>query len=599
MRKKRETHEDEDDSYLLQRLMKAKNISETGMDQIKLIACFQDKIKELLHCRDIADTLKTQLCVEKESNRKLKEENEFLKSESEARFLSYSSEASAFSGRYQSSSSTFSNHKKTNIPKDYSELKEKNQNLKDQIKELKQKIQILKTENDKMTHDDEKKKQEENNLQIDYNKILQEYETMKQEKENLKEMNENKHKDNEKILQENEKLKKENESLYAENANLYQENEKLKQQVEDKSIDFQKQSNDLQKQSNDYEKQIIHLQNKIDRRNKMIETFKITENERLENIGLLEKKFIEKNKKVAIYQQIVDRQIHFGQQQQLRCVFCRILAERFKEIDNAISNLHGSLTGHKESGLQSIILAITFCLRWRNEKFRKNMNIEPESLLYYASNKRLPLLAKLCDIQSIFSQLTNSLSNTKEELNKSLLQNMSSKRDYFEMENIIEQSQTGCKNLQTQVKVYKTMIENMNEEMALLIKPEKFQDLLMKNSNLQLKIDSLIEKCHQLELEIVEKNKEVMKAKSLQRIAEEQHELDVENIKVEQQEVQKHKDSVEILTTKLMGRSKDLLSYERMIYAVQPKVLSRSSHSNAIDELPPDFTKADINPKFL
>ena len=231
----------------------------------------------------------------------------------------------------------------------------------------------------------------------------------------------------------------------------------------------------------------------------------------------------------------------------------------------------------------------------------KKIPFDQNSLMVFTSNQHTPFGLRVDTILKTFKSLTSELANTKEKLIQNLHTTQKVSHNLNEVSSELNMNKDKYKVFQDQIKFYKSKIANMNEEVSSLVSPDKFKEVLQKNSDLEIQIDKLNQKIEELEEKINEKNNEVNEYRNKYQKAEFLREIDLSQKDDDKKQIDQQKMEINALNVRLKNQSKDLLSYERMSSNINKTFFIRQNpiYANHYDTLEPDFTKENINPKFL
>lgn len=346
-------------------------------------------------------------------------------------------------------------------------------------------------------------------------------------------------------------------------------------------------------QESQAKEQCMQLKNQIEKRNK---TSSNTKKEQKKDTRVR----IRVDKSVQLIHGLNTKDLNFEAQQRVRARFCRIISEKSNQVNHSIANLYFVLTGNQNNQMRPLILSMVFIVRWRNIKIKK-IPFDQNSLMVFTSNQHTPFGLRVDTILKTFKSLTSELANTKEKLIQNLHTTQKVSHNLNEVSSELNMNKDKYKVFQDQIKFYKSKIANMNEEVSSMVSPDKFKEVLQKNSDLEIQIDRLNQKIEELEEKINEKNNEVNEYRNKYQKAEFLREIDLSQKDDDKKQIDQQKMEINALNVRLKNQSKDLLSYERMSSNINKTFFIRQNpiYANHYDTLEPDFTKENINPKFL
>lgn len=354
--------------------------------------------------------------------------------------------------------------------------------------------------------------------------------------------------------------------------------------LEDQVISLKEENQNLKEL---IEKQNLHYKKKIESKNKVISALQSELNKFSSNQNKRDKcvHFESTNQK-------------FEEQRKIRKYFCYAISEISKQMSNSISNLYYSLTNNKNTIIRPLILSVLFSIRWKNIK-KKNLQFDKFSLMAFASSKLIGFDSRIDNIYNAFKSLTDELVKVKKQLQQNIKSSKKILHNFNETERKLNINQNKYQDFQRQISFYKSKISELNEEMSSMITSEKFDEIIKHYTSINLENDKLKANIEILEQKLEEKDNEIFECKKMCQKAEVQHKIDIDQQKEDQNKINSQRIDIGLLNVRLKNRTKDLLSYERMGSNMNKKLFEKQIPPQPDDEIQYDFSKENINPKFL
>ncbi|KAK8892378.1 hypothetical protein M9Y10_029604 [Tritrichomonas musculus] len=310
-------------------------------------------------------------------------------------------------------------------------------------------------------------------------------------------------------------------------------------------------------------------------------------NEQNENIRELEMKLLDVN-------DAYKRATRFASQQKIRSIFARTIAKNHSFLINKISELHDVMFESEPQTFRPFVLMAVFLIRWfKIKQHTISSDFDEVSLLSFSASPKLSFSQKIDKLQSKYVELTTDLINSK----KSLIE-FQQKVDSLQA--TIDQNEANTEGQRNELAAAKDTIESLKEysnsiqeELALAIPPEKFEETLTKVTYLELEIDSLSLKVKKLNEEMEDKDiliqdlSREIKANDFIKESKEEEIKDIRKIS----EDRCHE--IEVLRAKLKDKTKELLALERLIHQTNPLLLNSVTLKDENQE------QNNINPAFL
>lgn len=291
---------------------------------------------------------------------------------------------------------------------------------------------------------------------------------------------------------------------------------------------------------------------------------------------------------------VYEKEKQFAPQQRIRSFFIRRIAQNYSFLVDKLSNLHNVMFEPEKQELRPLVLMSIFLIRWLKIKQHTISNDFDEiSLFSLSSSRKITFLEKIDQIQSKYIELTNDLINSK----KSLIEYQ---QKVESMQNVIDQNEANTEGQRNELKAANDTIDalreysnSIQEELALAIPPEKFEETLTKMTDLELEIDCLSQKVKKLTDEMEDKDiliQDLTREIKANDYLKESKEAEINDIR-KISENRCHE--IEVLKAKLKDKTKELLALERLIHQTNPLLLNSTSVADENQE------QNTINPVFL
>lgn len=284
----------------------------------------------------------------------------------------------------------------------------------------------------------------------------------------------------------------------------------------------------------------------------------------------------------------------FEPQQQIRLFFVRTMSKNHSFLIDKISHLHNVMFESEQQALRPLVLMSVFLIRWFKIKQHTISNEYDElSLFSLSSSPKITFSEKIDQIQSKYVELTTDLINSKKSL-------IDYQQKVESMQNMIDQNEANTEGQKNELIAAKNTIEalkeysnSIQEELALAVPPEKFEETLTKMTYLELEIDNLTSKVKKLTDEMEDKDiliQDLTREIKANDFIKESKDAEIKDIR-KISENRCHE--IEVLKAKLKDKTKELLALERLIHQTNPLLLNSVSVSDENHE------QNTINPAFL
>jgi DNA repair exonuclease SbcCD ATPase subunit len=293
-----------------------------------------------------------------------------------------------------------------------------------------------------------------------------------------------------------------------------------------------------------------------------------------------------------------ERVRHFAEMQKVRFEFARAVAASQHTMAAGLCGLHQALTGEEDGSLRRLILAVVFLQRWRHFPKSPRINFHGSSLAAFAASQGTKSgEEKLAGIEQMFAALTDDLRAAKQNVTDDhiAMKELQDKFRDIDAESVALQMET----VQKQMAQYKRRIKDLIAANAEMVPPDRFQEILARATEGDLANDHLSALVKVKDDEIRRQAGVIKEATTDLQKAELRHDADVQEVERMKSEVEEHQTEIEVLTSKLHDRTKDLLALERLNTYKPPGAFSKESGRGSKGEADPMFTSPRINPRFL
>ncbi|EAY05146.1 hypothetical protein TVAG_151330 [Trichomonas vaginalis G3] len=250
-----------------------------------------------------------------------------------------------------------------------------------------------------------------------------------------------------------------------------------------------------------------------------------------------------------------------------RCALALNMSQR--EITNAVSKLHTSITGKTENNLRPIALSLFFITRWRRiaQHRTPETEIDPMALVAFSSSNGHSTLLKIDAICKSFIGLTNEVVSIKAKLARSQEKRQAMKQIIIDQQTASEQGYAKLKREKQVAVLLKERMKELQKEMSLLISSERAEELRTRITELEVENDKLTSENQEMDETINEQAAAIDKLSAQLVEAEASKNYSGKEVERLKQLASKREKEAEVLDARLKEKTRDMLALER--YAVQ------------------------------
>lgn len=275
---------------------------------------------------------------------------------------------------------------------------------------------------------------------------------------------------------------------------------------------------------------------------------------------------------------------YFSDQQRIRSQYSKIISANLHNVIVMINQLFTAITGHSETQLRPLLLSVLFLNRWK--KLRpSNTDFDQSSLVSFVSIPKRSIETKLQTVNEIFLTLSNDLLQEKSKRQRLKTKFNTLKQEIISSGGEYETCQEQTKKAKIELKFMEKRMKDFQKETAILIKPDKYQEVLTKNTEFEMEIVNLKDEIESMKTDIEQKSAILKELTRKFKEYELRHEKDEDEIRYCNKIIEDKNMEVELLNAKLSERTKELLALERItainddLAVEEPKIISKINPS--------------------
>ena len=278
----------------------------------------------------------------------------------------------------------------------------------------------------------------------------------------------------------------------------------------------------------------------------------------------------------------------FTEQQKIRMLFAKTITQTHTNVITKLRKLHSTVKSESdEPVLRPLIVSVALLIRWsRLYQHTTSTAYDSMSLLSFTRVPSFSFDGQVDSIIQKFGESVKEIVSLKEQMREEMDKSKQLKNEIAELTTIRGDGKTEIETLRMTLETQKERMAKLQEELALAVPPAKMQEVITKNTGLELELDSQKEEVRILQQALNDKTLKLNQMSLEVKEKDAEAEARMEELQELQAVSKKRCQEIEVLKMRLNEKTKELLALERLVdgkhgtYAVVPGEVPSSPKIN-------------------